>query len=56
MMGLKQFLGKFLSDQLRPLALHGFCYCPQSLRIALFLCKIYNIILVKGVTIYRLGS
>jgi hypothetical protein len=33
-----------------------FCYRPQSLRIALFLCKIYNIILVKGVTRYRLES
>ena len=33
-----------------------FCFRPQSLRIALFLCKIYIIVLVKGVTIYRLGS
>jgi hypothetical protein len=31
------------------LVLTVFCYRPQSLRIALFLCKIYIIILVKGV-------
>jgi hypothetical protein len=33
-----------------------FCFRSQSLRIALFLCKIYIIVLVKGITIYRLGS
>ena len=45
---VKQNPPKYLED--------FFCFRPQSLRIALFLCKIYIIILVKGVTIYRLGS